>query len=174
MNLERSGGWLALVANLGVVGGLVLLAVELRQNTQVVRAQASMYLATGQASAEVAFMGEDTAAAFVKAINSPGTITDREIVQLWAYLNAAVLSVQQTHEMVELGLATEEDQKAAARTAAYWLSWNFGRVWWAEIKTNFPSDLVAEIDATIAATGPDYLTRQFQGMKDAMASLEAP
>jgi hypothetical protein len=145
--------------------------VELRQNTQVVRAQASVNLATGQTSAEVAFMGEDTASAFVKAIKSPGTITDREIVQLWAYLNAAVLSVQQTYTMVKLGLATEEDQKAAARTAAHWLGWNFGRVWWAEIKTNFPSNLVAEIDAAIAAAGPDYLTHQLQGMKDGMTRL---
>ena len=171
MNLERSGGWLALVANLGVVAGLVLLAVELRQNTQVVRAQASMNLAIGQTSAEVAFMGEDTAAAFVKAMNSPGTITDREIVQLWAYLNALLLSVLQTHTMVELGLATEEDQKAAARTAAHWLGWNFGRVWWAEIKTDFPSDLVTEIDAAITAVDSDYLTHQLQGMKNGMASL---
>jgi hypothetical protein len=174
MNLERSGGLLALVANLGVVGGLVLLAVEVRHNTQVVRAQASVNLATGQSSAEVAFMGEDTAAAFVTAINTPGTITDREIVQLWAYLNAAVLSVQQTHAMFELGLATEEDQEVAARSAAHWLGWNFGRVWWAEIKTNFPSDLVAEIDAAITTVDSDYLTHQLQGMKDGMASLAVP
>jgi hypothetical protein len=33
MNLERSGGLLALVANVGVVVGLVLLAVEVRHNT---------------------------------------------------------------------------------------------------------------------------------------------
>ncbi len=116
-------------------------------------------------------MGEDAASAFVKAINSPGTITDRAIAQLWAYLNAALLSVQQTHTMFELGLATEEDQKAAARTAAQWLGWNFGRVWWAEIKTDFPSDLVTEIDAAITALDPDYLTHQLQGMKDGMASL---
>ena len=165
MNLERSGGWLALVANLGVVGGLILLAVELRQNTQVVRAQASVNLATGQTAAEVAFMGEDTAAAFVKAINSPGTITDREIVQLWAYLNAAVLSVQQTYTMVKLGLATEEDQKAAARSAAGWLGWNLGRVWWAEIKTDFPSDLATE------TLGPDsasaiFLSGKYEDYQD--------
>jgi hypothetical protein len=52
-----------------------MLAVELRHNTQVVRAQASVNLLTRQTSAEAAFMSEDTAAAFVKAINSPGTIT---------------------------------------------------------------------------------------------------
>jgi hypothetical protein len=85
-----------------------------------------------------------------------------------------VLSVAQTHAMVELGLATEEDQKSAAKTAAHWLGWNFGRVWWAEMRTNFPSDLVAEIDAAIAAVGPDYLTHQFHGMKDGMARLAAP
>ena len=79
--------------------------------------------------------------------------------------------MQQTHTMFELGLATEEDQKAAARIAAQWLGWNFGRVWWAEIKSDYPSDLVTEIDAAIAAGDSDYLTHQFQGMKNRMASL---
>ncbi len=113
MKLDRFGGWLALVTNLGVVGGLVLLAVELRQNTQVVRAQAVTSLLAGQMSAETAFMGEDTAAAFVKALDSPGTMTDEEIVKVWAYLNVAMMAVMQTHSMYSLGLATDQAWETA-------------------------------------------------------------
>jgi hypothetical protein len=55
LNLERFGGWLAVLANVGVIAGLVLLAVELRQNSQVVRAEAVASLLAGQSSAETAF-----------------------------------------------------------------------------------------------------------------------
>ena len=174
MKPERYSGWLALAANLGVLGGLVLVAVELRHNSQVVRAQAATNLLSGQTSAELAFMGDDTAAAFATAITSPGETSNREIVQLWAYMNSALLSVQQTHAMFELGLATEEDMDDAARTAAHWLGWNYGQVWWSEMKSNFPAELVGQVDTAITTVGADYLTRQFEGLRKGMTELAAP
>jgi len=173
MNLERFAGWLALVANLGVVGGLVLLAFELRQNTSLLRAQAVTNRLTGQASAETAFMGEDTAAAFAKALEAPETLDDREIVQLWAYLNVSMMAVEQTHSMYTLGLATEEDQRTAIASASGWLGFPFGRIWWNELRTNFPSDLTAEIDAQLEAN-PDLLLRQFEGIRRAARGLAVP
>ena len=172
MKLDRFGGWLALVTNLGVVGGLVLLAVELRQNTQIVRAQAVTSLLTGQMSAETAFMGEDTAAAFVKALDSPGTMTDEEIVKVWAYLNVAMMAVMQTHSMYSLGLATDQAWETATSTATTWLGFPFGRVWWSELRTGYPSDLVEAIDAALAGS-PHYLQRQFEGIKNGVRELAA-
>ena len=39
MKLSRLNEWLALVGNLGVIAGIIFLAVELRQNTDMTRAQ---------------------------------------------------------------------------------------------------------------------------------------
>ena len=39
MNTEKLNRWLTLVASFGVVVGLVLLIIETRQNTDVVKAQ---------------------------------------------------------------------------------------------------------------------------------------
>lgn len=41
MNRERLNGWLTLLANLGVLGGLVFVGLEIRQNTSQLRADAS-------------------------------------------------------------------------------------------------------------------------------------
>ena len=171
LKLERFGTWLALVANLGVVGGLVLLAVELRHNTQVVRAQAVAGLLTGQTSAETAFMGDDTAEAMAVAIVTPDALSDEEILQMWAYLNTAVISAEQTYSMYSLGLATERDRESAAGKAADWLSFPFGLIWWSEMKTNFPVELAADIDAALADRDPTYLQRQFEGMKKGLLEL---
>lgn len=38
--MERTNQWLTLAANLGVIAGLIFLAIELRQNTNIARASA--------------------------------------------------------------------------------------------------------------------------------------
>ena len=154
MNVDRFGGWLALAANLGVVAGLIMLAVELRQNTQVVRAQAVSSLLTGVIAGEIAFMGDDTAAAYTKAEHSPEALTSEEIGKVWAYLNVTMLSVQQTHTMYKLGLASDEAWGTAKDWAIAATNFRFGRVWWREVKGIYPSDLVEEVDAILAEADP--------------------
>ena len=39
MDFDKVNRWLTLVANIGVVAGIVFLAIEIKQNTEVVRAQ---------------------------------------------------------------------------------------------------------------------------------------
>ena len=173
MKFDRLGGSLAVLANIGVIAGLVLLAVELRQNSQVVRAEAVASLLAGQSSAETAFMGDDTAAAMATALVAPEDLTDEEILQMWAYLNTAVISAEQTYSMYSLGLATEEDRESAAKKAADWISFPFGRIWWGEIKTNFPTSLATDIDAALQDLNPNYLQRQFEGMRRGLQDLDA-
>ncbi len=45
--LERIGPWLTLVANLGVLAGLVLVILQLNQNERMIRAQTRHEIATG-------------------------------------------------------------------------------------------------------------------------------
>jgi hypothetical protein len=173
LNLERFGGWLAVLANVGVIAGLVLLAVEIRQNSQIVRADALANLLAGQSSAETAFMGDDTAAAMATALVSPAEMTDEEILQMWAYLNTAVISAEQTYSMYSLGLATQSDRESAAKKAADWISYPFARIWWGEMKTNFPTNLADDIDAALLDLDPGYLQKQFEGMKRGLQNIKS-
>jgi hypothetical protein len=71
---------------------------------------------------------------------------------MWAYLNATVISAEQTYSMYSLGLATHEDRQSAAKKVADWTSFPFGRIWWGEMKTNFPKSLASDIDAAFRLT----------------------
>jgi hypothetical protein len=62
---------------------------------------------------------------------------------------------------------------SAAKKAADWISFPFGRIWWGEMKTNFPKSLASDIDAALLDLNPDYLQKQFQGIKRGIQSLEA-
>ena len=48
MNTEKVNQWLALLANFGVLAGLLLLIYEIRQNTELTRAQIAMERSTSQ------------------------------------------------------------------------------------------------------------------------------
>jgi hypothetical protein len=113
LKLERFGGWLAVLASVGVIVGLVLLAT---------------------------------------ALVSPADLAGEEILQMWAYLNATVISAEQTYFIYSLGLATQEDRHSAAKKSADWISFPFGRIWWGEMKTNFPKSLTSDIDAAFRLT----------------------
>jgi hypothetical protein len=166
MKLDRFGAGLALAANLGVIASLVLLAVELRQNTQVVRAQAVANLATGISSGEAAFMGEDAAEAFVKAVYTPETLTNEEIAKVWAYLNVTMMAAQQVQVMYASGLATEEAWKNAQTWASVSISFPFGRLWWREMKIVYLTDLVETIDAALVEWDPETMQSAFERMKN--------
>ena len=109
MEIERAGRWIGLIANLGLVAGLVLVALELRQSTRVAEAQAVSTFLAGQMAAEAALMGDDAAAALVKAIEEPSAMSSTEVMQVWTYLFTAVASIQGSYEMYELGMTRSED-----------------------------------------------------------------
>ena len=176
MQLDRWGGWITLFANLGVVAGLVFLGLELQDNSQVTRAEAATARLASQIAAETAFMGEDAATAVARAMATPDELSDREILQVWAYLNAAMLAIQQSYEMHRLGLATEEDWDGAVESAADWLGFPFGRVWWDAMKTNYPPELADAVDAQIDRADPksDYWLRQLRAMREGARQLRLP
>ena len=71
---------------------------------------------------------------------------------MWTYLNATVISAEQTYSMYSLGLATQEDRHSAAKKSADWIRFPCGRIWRGEMKTNFPKSLTSDIDAAFRLT----------------------
>jgi hypothetical protein len=168
---ERLASWLTVVANLGVLGGLFLLAYELNQNTQLLRAQAISTQLSGQIAAETAFMGDDAAEAFAAAMTSPADLEDEEIATVWAYLNISTIAAQDAYLRYSLGLATEEDKFAAARSAASWVSFPFGLAWWEMMKPNFPAEMVRDLDAALAEIGENALRDQFMALRRSLEGM---
>jgi hypothetical protein len=77
--LERAHQWLSLVANLGVILGFVLIAVQLNINTTAIRLQNAMHLNRDASTVEIALMGETTHEAFAAAMSRPAEMTEAQI-----------------------------------------------------------------------------------------------
>ena len=57
MNTSRISDWLGLVANIAVVGGIVFLAVEIRQNNELLRSESRQTLVSNDVTSLTANMG---------------------------------------------------------------------------------------------------------------------
>jgi len=172
MDIMELGAIGELVGGVAVIGSLIYVGLQIRHNTRVLRGQAMTGLLVGESSAETAFMGADTSAAFVKACESPADLTGEEIAKLWAYLNVVTMAGQHMHQMHALGLASDDDRDAAVTSVANWLGFPFGGVWWNEVKEKLPRVFVGEIETGLAAD-PSSLLRQYEGMKQGVRALAA-
>lgn len=62
MDLAHLNSWLGIAANVGVVVGLVLVAVQIRQNSNLTRAQVANDWFLADMQLELSMMGENPAA----------------------------------------------------------------------------------------------------------------
>lgn len=86
MNTEKVNHWLAILANAGVIVGLVLLIFEIRQNTEMLRAQINQSRTEAAQSEQQAFFNSAYIPAILaKRINNED-LTDEELMRFTAYI----------------------------------------------------------------------------------------
>ncbi len=127
--------WLQIIANLGLIAGLILVAIQINQNSEITKAD---LLARGYESVlqyQTARLGETPERVFAKAALTPDELTPEEVaiiranVVYWTDLHARESS------MIQLGLwdfpAREEYLKGHAKwtyganpvARAFWVMW---------------------------------------------------
>jgi hypothetical protein len=148
--MDKVNKWLTLVANFGVIVGLVLVAMQMKLATEAINQQSDIELSRGIAEGELAFMGETTANAWAVAMFNPAQLDEVQIGQLWAYLNNTLLFVQQTWLSNRAGMASDATWERARKMGATYLSFGAAQIWWREYKYGFDSEFAKEIDSELA------------------------
>ena len=86
MNSENINKWLTLGANIGILIGLVLVVIQIRQNSELLRLQFINDEYMSGFSSERLLIGEDPAEAIMKAMFSPEEMSYAEFRVNDAYL----------------------------------------------------------------------------------------
>ena len=148
MNSDQIGRWLTLAANLGVIAGLILVAVQINQNTAITKAQIANDYYIADMTLELAMMGENPADSFNKALYAPDEITTADAVVLDRYFNYGMVQIQRLQKMDELGMAYE-----GWRERVNYLKWHFGNEvgqrWWNEVKDGYPDEFREYVDSIL-------------------------
>ena len=169
MDSSEINTWLTLAANVGVLVGLILVAFQIRQNTEITRAQVANDWFLADMQLELAMMGENPAASWTKAVYEPDKLTQEDAAILDRYFNYGLVQLQRLQRMNELGLA---DDRWKDRIG--YLTWHLGngpgRRWWSHFRDGFPAEFAATVDEILEHADVD----ENRSLLDALVPPQPP
>lgn len=144
------------LANIGVLAGLILVAVQINQSTDIARAQLANDYYPADMQLELSMMGDSPVGSWTKAVYSPGEVTREDAAILDRYFNFGVVQVRRLQQMQQLGLAEDEVLAEQIDYLKWHLGNDAGRRWWAQYRAEEPDDeIVQRIDKALASNDYD-------------------
>ena len=141
--------WLTLSANIGVIAGLILVAVQIDQNTRIMRAQIVNDYYLADMNLELAMMGDDPAISWTKAVYAPNELNHVDATILDRYFNYGLVQISRLQKMHELGMA-DDDWEDRINYLRWHLGNEVGRRWWANYEDGDSSEFIQMVDEALA------------------------
>ena len=88
MDSDRLNRWLTLGANVGVLVGIILLIVEIGQNTEMMRAQINQMRADSAMNYQYAYFNSEYLPAIMQKIRNGDELSDEEVARYSSYFRA--------------------------------------------------------------------------------------
>jgi hypothetical protein len=158
MALRNLNNWIQIATNLSILAGLILVIVQIQQNTEAIHTQILTQDHQSEIELEQNMLGENPAVIWAKSIESPKSLNLAEQRVLEAYLWSQLERWRFAYEMAELGNAPPDKWKEGVeRQAAFFLGSGYGLAWWKSTREHvltLPAELRDLIDQSISAGPP--------------------
>lgn len=102
------GQTIQVIANLGVIAGIIFLAIEMRQNSQVLRAQAISTVVENRLNRQDRVIENEGVAALYAKNDRKEPLTDEELMRMQATRSRGFISWQRDYFLFQEGILTEE------------------------------------------------------------------
>ena len=147
MNSEKLNSWFGLVTNVGVLVGLVFLAIEIRHASDMGQAQMADAGVAGHNTLNLAIVSDpQVARMFIVGLYEPEKLSDTEAVQFASFLRAFVNQHLRLRRMHQLGFESAEKQEFERRQIADILSTPGGKLFLDSNQKVFPPYLLDELE----------------------------
>jgi quercetin dioxygenase-like cupin family protein len=131
IKVERLNHWLTLGANIGVVLGLVILIIEVRQNANLTRAALEAGKNNRLAAIELNISSPAMSAVWIKSLRSPEKMNDVEIRMVEASLVSLMLQWDNMFKMQDSHLVSQAKVEQHIRNSApFYFGSTFAKHWW--------------------------------------------
>jgi len=156
--MERIGVWVNAVTSIGVIVGLAMLAIELNQNSQVMRYQSGRDSTTTAVGINLASMEPAIAEVLAKGYRNETALSTAELLILDSYVVAWMMLFQQDFLEYREGLQPEEWWLVREQSIRTILSSDWSRKVW----TNYSKESYnPEFMGTVAAILKGVPTRDY-------------
>ena len=175
--MGKLGQWLQVSANIGILAGLILVGLQINQNTELMRLSFYSTEEDGYLTMGATLSGETLAAAWAKAIEEPESLTTTEMVQLEAYLQNVWTQIARRDYLYEVGLYEVSGERNIAWLAKRIFGNTFARAWWQEKRKDVEEPdrvhLRNEMDRAIAALDDNRQAQKFDNIRRTMAEVQS-
>ncbi len=161
----RKSSWidgLQLFASLGVLTGLILVAYEIRQNSDLAEADSVRAMLVGWQQIAYSEYETDIVNIQVKSIEDPENLTAAEISKLSSWLTVVMNQYMLTFSMHErnLGYNYEDTDNGPEMELVsgfeFYFGTRFGRAWYMENRNWIDSEIIEILDREMEATPPQF------------------
>ena len=162
MNLDAIVAVSQLLAAVGVIISLIFVAIQLRQNTNAVRASSIQNLVQSlSANAQSWVENEGLISIALKANSNPEQLSDEELARLHFWFVMAIRRFEGVYFQRSLGLVDSALIEGFERSHVSIIGSKSGLVWWNSAKEIFNSGFVSYVDQQLANREPKSLYSVF-------------
>ena len=163
MKVGKISEWLQVIGSFGVLAGLILVALQIQQNTVLVRAELISNDSDAWISIDASKQSERFASVLAKSIVNPQELNAAEILELDGYFFTYIDQLIRDRELYDLGVFDNPMESLVRGSLSDYFGNEFARAWWAETKWKFSLDIVETIDKEMVGISVtqdiDYIER---------------
>ena len=150
MKLDNLNRWLTLVANIGVITGIVFLAIEVQQNTTMIEAQMNQSRAdSAQADARTIY-DSDYLPEILTAIEQGRELDDVQAMRFRHFLRGLNRAQDNQYRQYREGLLGEDVARSVRNVVRGYIAENpLARERWEQVKYSYSDDYIALVDSVI-------------------------
>ncbi len=163
MKASKISEWLQVIGSFGLLAGLILVALQIQQNTVLVRAELVSNASDAWINIDASKQSESFASVLAKSIVNPQELTTAEILELDGYLFTYIDQLVRDRDLYDLGVFDTPPESLVQGSLNDYFGNQFARAWWAETKWKFALDIVEVIDKEMQSISVsqdiDYIER---------------
>lgn len=176
--------WLQVGANIGILAGLVMVALQMQQNEDLLRMQLTNEIYDSYITSDLAIGGDDMYKILQKSIDAPEELDYGEMRALESHTYSPLNRWINLYRLSEAGLLDSDLWRAqVAVDAPYVFGSPYSLAWWQVSRDTIPEDVLPKelreyIDQSLEKPGPDVFTRYYdaiqQRVRENQATADAP
>ena len=156
---DRVNSWIAIMANVGILAGLILVAIELNQNTKQLALELEWQVNERMIENNRALLGDNPTPIYVKSIMNPEELTYEEFQVASAFVLNFLGVWEDRHFLYQAGLLSDQEWKRFIDDdISLTLGYRFAQALWRTTKGLFEPELVQYVDEKLlfVDTGANY------------------
>ena len=170
MEFSKFNHWLQISANIGIVAGLLLVGIQLKQNSDLLKTQLLYEESKRAIEMEAKVIGENAARVWAKSLTEPQNLTleEQRIMEalLWTYAE----HLRATRLLATLGLLEDDEWRVRVQAdSGFYYGNRYGAAWWRNWSNNnetMPQDVIDAVNARLSEASPDRTLEYFREQRD--------